>query len=142
MASKKYTFAQEISIQVVKTSPYDGQKPGTSGLRKKTTEAQQPHYIENFVQSIFSAIWTSDDLSTPNLLVVGGDGRYYNDIACKKILKIACAHNIDRVVIGQGGLLSTPALSAMVRDFNTKSQNCLGGNKNLFPLFKHKKESF
>jgi len=93
------------------TSPFAGQKPGTSGLRKKVTEFQQPHYLENFTQSIFNAL----EGFQGKTLVIGGDGRYYNKTAIQTILKIAAANGFGRALVGQNGLLSTPAASAVIR---------------------------
>jgi phosphoglucomutase len=100
-----------MSIQVVKTTPFDDQKPGTSGLRKKVTVFQQAHYLENFVQSLFAI---APDLRQ-NTLVLGGDGRYYNRQAIQIILKMAAANGIGQVIVGRDGLLSTPAASALIR---------------------------
>ena len=93
------------------TKPFDGQKPGTSGLRKKVTVFQTPLYVENFVQSIFNAL----EGYGGKTLVVGGDGRYFNREAIQKVLKIAAANGFGRIVIGQGGILSTPAASHLIR---------------------------
>jgi phosphoglucomutase len=98
-------------IKVVKTSPFDGQKPGTSGLRKKVAVFRQLNYIENFVQSIFDCLEGKDGAT----LVVGGDGRYYNRTAVQIILKMAAANGFARALVGQGGILSTPAASCVIR---------------------------
>lgn len=98
-------------IRVVATSPFDGQKPGTSGLRKKVQVFQQPHYIENFVQSVFDSL---DDYQGETL-VLGGDGRYYNREAIQIVIKMAAAAGFGRVMVGKGGILSTPAASAVIR---------------------------
>ncbi len=98
-------------MPTIATTPFDDQKPGTSGLRKKVTTFQQPHYLENFVQSIFDSL----DGFAGQTLVVGGDGRFYNDVAVQTILKMAAANGFGRVVVGQGGLLSTPAVSHLIR---------------------------
>ncbi|WP_330082867.1 alpha-D-glucose phosphate-specific phosphoglucomutase [Methylocystis iwaonis] len=99
-------MAKEIA-----TTPYQDQRPGTSGLRKKVPVFQQRHYVENFVQSIFDSLEGFEGQT----LVVGGDGRYYNREAIQKILKIAAANGFGRAVVGQGGILSTPAVSALIR---------------------------
>ena len=100
-----------MSIQIIATTPFEGQKPGTSGLRKKVKVFQQPHYLENFVQAIFNSLSGFQGQT----LVVGGDGRYYNQTAIQTILKIAAANHFGRVLVGQNGLLSTPAASAVIR---------------------------
>lgn len=100
-----------MTIQIVSTTPFEGQKPGTSGLRKKVSVFQQPHYLENFVQSIFDSL----DGFQGKTLVVGGDGRYYNKTAIQTILKIAAANGFGQVLVGQEGILSTPAASAVIR---------------------------
>jgi len=97
----------------VKTRPYSDQRPGTSGLRKKVRVFQQQHYLENFVQSIFDSL---EDYQGKTL-VVGGDGRYYNRHAAQVILRMAIANGFGRVIVGQGGLLSTPAVSCIIRKF-------------------------
>lgn len=95
----------------VATQPFDDQKPGTSGLRKKTRVFQQPNYLENFVQAIFDSL----ENITGQTLVLGGDGRYFNRIAIQTIIKMAAANGFGKVIIGQGGLLSTPAASHIIR---------------------------
>lgn len=100
-----------MDTRTVITTPFMDQRPGTSGLRKKVTVFQQPHYLENFIQSIFDTL--------PELrgqtLVLGGDGRYYNREAVQIILKMAAANGVGRVLVGQGGILSTPAASCVIR---------------------------
>ena len=100
-----------MNIETVKTTSFEDQKPGTSGLRKKVTVFQQPHYLENFIQSIFDVAQNSRN----QILVLGGDGRYYNREAIQIIVKIAAANGISKILLGQNGLLSTPAASALIR---------------------------
>ena len=100
-----------MTIQTISTTPFAGQRPGTSGLRKKVTEFQQPGYLENFVQAMFNSL---GDVAGQTL-VVGGDGRFFNRTAIQVILRMAAAHGFARVLVGQGGILSTPALSCVVR---------------------------
>jgi len=103
------------AVRIVSTTPFDGQKPGTSGLRKKVRTFRQPHYLENFVQAIFESI---GDVSG-KVLVLGGDGRYHNRAACQIILKMAAANGFAKVMVGQGGILSTPAASCVIRKYGT-----------------------
>jgi len=100
-----------MTINTVATTPFAGQRPGTSGLRKKVTEFQQPGYLENFVEAIFL---TLGDLSGQTL-VLGGDGRYFNRNAIQTILHMAAAHGVARILVGRGGILSTPAVSCVIR---------------------------
>lgn len=98
-------------ITTVATTPYSDQKPGTSGLRKKVPHFQQPHYVENFVQSIFDVL----DGFQGQTLVVGGDGRYYNAEVVQTVIKLAAAAGFGKIIVGQNGLMSTPAVSNMIR---------------------------
>jgi phosphoglucomutase len=103
-------------MKIVPTTPYPGQRPGTSGLRKKTKEFLQPRYIENFIQSIFDVLAQDNhDEFGGKTLVVGGDGRYHNRAAIQIILKIAAGNGFGRVMVARGGVLSTPAMSAVIR---------------------------
>ncbi|MCE9660686.1 MAG: alpha-D-glucose phosphate-specific phosphoglucomutase [Burkholderiales bacterium] len=96
---------------IVPTRPFAGQRPGTSGLRKKVSVFEQPHYLENFVQSVFDAL----EGFAGATLVVGGDGRYYNDVAIQTIVRMAAANGFGRILVGQRGILSTPAASCVIR---------------------------
>ncbi|MBV1867810.1 MAG: alpha-D-glucose phosphate-specific phosphoglucomutase [Marinosulfonomonas sp.] len=95
----------------VACKPFEGQKPGTSGLRKKTRVFMQADYLERFVQAIFNAIGGGSGKT----FVLGGDGRFFNATAIQKILKMAAANGVSRVLVGQDGLLSTPAVSHLIR---------------------------
>jgi phosphoglucomutase len=97
----------------VATKPYSDQKPGTSGLRKKVPHFQQPNYVENFIQSIFDSLEGYEG----HLLVIGGDGRYFNREVIQTALKMAAANRFGRVMVGRGGLLSTPAASNVIRRY-------------------------
>ncbi len=98
-------------VRDVSTTPFADQKPGTSGLRKRTTVFQQPHYLENFVQALLDVATLGSDAT----LIVGGDGRFLNREAIQVIIRMAAANGIIRVMVGQGGLLSTPAASHLIR---------------------------
>jgi phosphoglucomutase len=91
----------------VETTPIEGQKPGTSGLRKKTHVFMGAHYLENFIQ----AIWVGIGGVEGKTLVLGGDGRYFNDRAAQVILRMAAASGAKKMIVGQNALLSTPAAS-------------------------------
>jgi len=103
-----------LAPRVVPTEPHEGQKPGTSGLRKKTKVFQRPNYLENFVQSIFDSL--PEGQLNGATLVVSGDGRYHNAAAIQTICQMAAANGVARVWVGVGGLLSTPAVSAVIRE--------------------------
>jgi phosphoglucomutase len=95
----------------IATAPFDDQKPGTSGLRKKVSEFSRSHYLENFIQSIFDAL----EGRQGETLVVGGDGRFYNRRAIQTIVKMASANGFGRIIVGRDGILSTPATSCIIR---------------------------
>ncbi len=105
-----------MNIITHSTTPFEGQKPGTSGLRKKVTVFQQPHYLANFVASIFAAVKPEDGFAGKTL-VIGGDGRFYNDTAIQLVIKMAVAQGFSRILIGQNGILSTPAVSHIIRKY-------------------------
>ena len=100
-----------MSIASHPTTPFAGQQPGTSGLRKKVGVFQQPGYLENFVQALFDCL----EGTAGQTLVLGGDGRYHNRAAVQTILRMAAAQGFGRVLLGQGGILSTPAVSCVIR---------------------------
>lgn len=115
-----------MSIRTVNAQPFSDQKPGTSGLRKKVPAFQKQHYLENFVQSIF------DSISPPvgATLVLGGDGRFFNREAIQTILKMAAANGFGQVMVGRGGILSTPAASCVIRKYKTYGGIILSASHN------------
>ena len=115
-----------MQINTIQTTPHPGQKPGTSGLRAKTKQFQTPNYLENFVQSVFEATGGMVGKS----LTLGGDGRFYNREACQIILKMAAANGAAKVYVGQNGLLSTPAASAVIRELKTDGGMILSASHN------------
>ena len=115
-----------MTIQTIETQPYLDQKPGTSGLRKRVSVFQQSHYLENFVQSIFDSL---EDLKGKTL-VLGGDGRYYNRQAVQIILKMAAANGVARIKVGRGGILSTPAVSCVIRKYSALGGIVLSASHN------------
>jgi phosphoglucomutase len=115
-----------MKIITVTTQAFSDQRPGTSGLRMKVKQFQAPHYLENFVQSIFD---TQTELKG-GTLVLGGDGRYYNRQAIQIILRMAAANGVARVIVGQGGLLSTPAASCIIRKYKTNGGIILSASHN------------
>lgn len=115
-----------MQISTVATTPFTDQKPGTSGLRKRVPVFQQTHYLENFVQSIFDTIEAPPGAT----LVLGGDGRYYNREAIQIILKMASANDFGRVMVGKGGILSTPAASCVIRKYATYGGIILSASHN------------
>ncbi|MDU8928618.1 alpha-D-glucose phosphate-specific phosphoglucomutase [Alisedimentitalea sp. MJ-SS2] len=115
-----------MANQIVPTSPIEGQKPGTSGLRKKTAVFQEPGYLENFVQSLFDGTGGA----AGKTYVVGGDGRFFNDDATRTIIRMAAANGAARLIIGQNGLLSTPAASNLIRKNQTDGGIILSASHN------------
>jgi phosphoglucomutase len=115
-----------LSPESLATAPIDGQKPGTSGLRKKTKVFQEGLYLHNFVQSCFNALPAYGTDMTDGSLLLGGDGRYFNTAAIKTIIKMAAANGVRRIVVGKDGLLSTPAVSAIIRERGPCWQKCFG----------------
>ncbi len=115
-----------MSVLTITTTPFTDQKPGTSGLRKKVTVFQQDNYLENFVQSTFNAL---NDVKGKTL-IIGGDGRYYNEHAVQVILKMAAANGFSHAVVGQNGLLSTPAASCVIRKYNADGGIILSASHN------------
>ena len=114
-----------MNIRTVSTTPFSDQKPGTSGLRKSVTTFQQPHYLENFVQSIFDSLEAEGQT-----IVLGGDGRYYNREAIQVIMKMAAANGIGRILVGKGGIMSTPAASAIIRQYKAYGGIILSASHN------------
>lgn len=102
-----------MQVLTVSTQPFDDQRPGTAGLRRKVSRFQQPNYLENFVQAVFDA----QEGYEGGTLILGGDGRYHNNIAIQTIVCMAAANGIGRVIVGRDGLLSTPAASHLVRKY-------------------------
>ena len=115
-----------MTVETIATQPFQDQKPGTSGLRKKVKVFQRPHYLENFVQAIFDTQRDRED----SPLVVGGDGRYYNRQAIQTILRIAAANGCTRVILGQGGIFSTPAVSHLIRKHEARGGIILSASHN------------
>lgn len=115
-----------MNVRTVATTPFTDQKPGTSGLRKKVAVFSMPHYLENFVQAVF------DTISAPpgSTLALGGDGRYLNREAIQVILRMAAANGWGRVLVGQGGILSTPAASCVIRKYATVGGLILSASHN------------
>jgi phosphoglucomutase len=113
-------------IKVVATKPFQDQRPGTSGLRKAVKIFQEPHYLENFVQSIFDSLESCQGKT----LILGGDGRYYNRHAIQVILRMAAANGFARVKVGQHGILSTPATSCVIRKYKADCGIILSASHN------------
>ncbi|ENS37035.1 phosphoglucomutase [Brucella abortus F6/05-9] len=115
-----------MTVKTIATTPYQDQQPGTSGLRKKVPVFQQPNYAENFIQSIFDVL----EGFKGKTLVVGGDGRFYNREVIQKLIKIAAANGFGRIMVGQGGILSTPAASNMIRKYKAFGGMILSASHN------------
>jgi phosphoglucomutase len=115
-----------MAIHTISSTPFAGQRPGTSGLRKKVAEFSQPGYLENFVQAIFDTIGDCKGQT----LVLGGDGRYFNRTAVGIIIRMAAAHGFARLLLGQGGILSTPAVSCVIREHGAQGGIVLSASHN------------
>ena len=113
-------------VRIVATTPFSDQRPGTSGIRKSVAEFQQPNYLENFIQSIFDSLEDCEGRT----LVLGGDGRYYNRQAIQIILRMAAANGFRHVKVGQHGILSTPAVSCVIRKYKTDCGIILSASHN------------
>jgi phosphoglucomutase len=108
------------------TTPFEGQKPGTSGLRKKVPVFQQPNYAENFIQSVFDTV----PREPGSTLVIGGDGRFHNRVVIRQAIRMAAANGYGRVLVGQGGILSTPAASNLIRKYGASGGLILSASHN------------
>ncbi len=113
-------------IHSVASTPFDGQKPGTSGLRKKVRVFQQPNYTENFVQSVFDVVDRPDQAT----LVLGGDGRFHNRTVIQQSIRMAAANGYARVIVGRGGIFSTPAASHVIRKYGASGGLILSASHN------------
>jgi phosphoglucomutase len=113
-------------ITATKTTPFEGQKPGTSGLRKKVKVFQQPNYAENFIQSIFDVVEDKEGAT----LVIGGDGRFHNRPVIQQAIRMAAANGFGRVLVGQSGILSTPAASHVIRKYGALGGLILSASHN------------
>ena len=116
-----------LDIKTIATSPFTDQRPGTSGLRKSVKDFQKPHYLENFVQAILNSL---EGGSNGKNLVLGGDGRFWNRHAVQVILKMAAANGVAKIILGQGGILSTPAASCVIRKHKTDGGIILSASHN------------
>jgi phosphoglucomutase len=115
-----------MTIQTIKTTPFDDQKPGTSGLRKSVKHFKKPDYLQTFVQAIFNTL----DHVQGSTLILGGDGRYFNREAIQIILRMSAAAGFGRVIVGQGGILSTPAASNLIRQYQALGGIILSASHN------------
>lgn len=120
------TNVPSMTIQIVKTTPFTDQKPGTSGLRKSVKQFKKQDYLQNFVQAIFNTL-SGIQGST---LILGGDGRYFNREAIQIILRMAAAAGFARTIVGQGGILSTPAASHLIRQYGALGGIILSASHN------------
>ncbi|XP_003699636.1 phosphoglucose mutase 1 [Megachile rotundata] len=120
-------MSSAVTTKIIETKVYEGQKPGTSGLRKAVRVFMQEHYTENFVQAILQAL---EKQLVGSTLVVGGDGRYYGKEAIGKIIRIAAANGVRRLIVGQNGIFSTPAVSTIIRKYKTQGGIVLTASHN------------
>jgi phosphoglucomutase len=115
-----------MTIETHPTTPFAGQKPGTSGLRKKVRVFAQPNYAENFIQSVFDVV----ERAAGSTLVIGGDGRFHNRVVIAQAIRMAAANGYGRVLVGQGGILSTPAASHVIRKYGASGGLILSASHN------------
>ena len=115
-----------MTITTHQTTPYAGQKPGTSGLRKKVRVFAQPNYAENFIQAVFDVV----ERAPGSILVIGGDGRYHNRTVIQQAIRMAAANGYGQVLVGQGGILSTPAASNVIRRYKASGGLILSASHN------------
>src|SRR6185369_6145180 len=120
------TDGQGMTTRVHPIAPFPGQKPGTSGLRKKVRVFQQPGYAENFIQSVFDVV----ERPAGAALVIGGDGRYHNRAVIQQAIRMAAANGYGRVLVGRGGILSTPAASHVIRKHGASGGLILSASHN------------
>ena len=113
-------------IVTVSTTPFEGQAPGTSGLRKKVKVFQQPNYAENFIQSVFDVVAPEPGA----VLVIGGDGRFHNRTVIQEAIRMAAANGYGKVLVGKGGILSTPAASHVIRKYKASGGLVLSASHN------------
>jgi len=117
-----------LKVVTVNTTPFQGQKPGTSGLRKEVKVFQQPNYTENFIQATLEG--GLGDKIKGSTLVVGGDGRFYGPEVVQLILKMAAANGVSKILVGANGFMSTPAVSCVIRKFSTSGGIILTASHN------------
>lgn len=115
-----------MRIHEVSLSPFQDQRPGTAGLRKKVAVFQQPHYLESFAQSVFDALPERGS----GKLLIGGDGRYHNRAAIQTLIAMAAANGYGHVIVGQAGLLSTPAASHLIQKYQANGGFLLTASHN------------
>ena len=104
---------QGVTVKEVATKPIDGQKTGTSGLRKKTKEFMSENYLANWVQSLFNALGSE---TAGKVLALGGDGRYFSPEAAQIIIKLAAGNGFKKILVGKDAIMATPAMSALIRE--------------------------
>uniref|UniRef100_A0A175YMN0 Glucose phosphomutase n=1 Tax=Daucus carota subsp. sativus TaxID=79200 RepID=A0A175YMN0_DAUCS len=112
-ASSTVTEPEALKVYTVPTKPIEGQKTGTSGLRKKVKVFMEDNYLANWIQALFNSLPPEDFEN--GLLVLGGDGRYFNKEAAQVIIKIAAGNGVGKILVGKEGIMSTPAVSAVIR---------------------------
>ncbi|KAL2527179.1 Phosphoglucomutase [Abeliophyllum distichum] len=127
-SSTTITESQELKIFSVPTKPIEGQKTGTSGLRKKVKVFMQENYLGNWIQALFNSLPPED--YKKGVLVLGGDGRYFNREAAQKIIKIAAGNGVGKILVGKDGIMSTPAVSAVIRKRNANGGFIMSASHN------------